>query len=520
MKIKRRNELLLKSGMILLFTTILFIIFVNTSFAEDSYQYDGITTRVLEGKDRYETNISIIDEGLKNGLNKDTIVIVSGKSYPDALSAGNLTYKYKFPLLLEDENLEKNLENYNPDNLIVIGGSNSVINSKSLENKLKKNYNFIRLSGNNRYDTSNEVITYIENNESIKYEYVGVRGDNYPDALSAVPFAINSNLLVKLSNEQVNYEIIIGGNVKGNSKKHIVGNNRYDTSRKIVEQFPMKNLIVVKGNNYPDALAASSLAGALDANILLVSTSGLSKEDMHIMENVKIGGTIFFVGGGVPTYMPESTGVIYRIGIDEDKTTLYPIETVDSAQLVNPDKPTEPTSPVEPTKPDKPTEPTRPVEPTNPDKPTEPTNPVDKDKILNEEELMVLRKKMFRLINIERKNAGIKELSWQNGLNLESQIRAEELIINFSHTRPNGEDCFSIYSGKIYNGKKIYPRGENVARNGNVETVHEALMKSTKGHREQILNPNAKFVTIGITQDENGTFYYSQLFTSDRLLDK
>ena len=51
---------------------------------------------------------------------------------------------------------------------------------------------------------------------------------------------------------------------------------------------------------------------------------------------------------------------------------------------------------------------------------------------------------VLELVNIERENAGLEPLELDEDLVRLANIRAEEIVENFSHTRPNGTSCFTV----------------------------------------------------------------------------
>lgn len=96
------------------------------------YNNSPSDSNVFAGKNRYETSISVAN-AFKNVLNKNfnTIILVNGENYPDALSASVLSAKYNAPILLTpSKNVYQNLTNYiknnNIKNIIVVGGNNSI----------------------------------------------------------------------------------------------------------------------------------------------------------------------------------------------------------------------------------------------------------------------------------------------------------------------------------------------------------------------------------------------------------
>lgn len=440
-----KRKLLLKG--IALFTiiaTILPGIGGNISMADEN--------NIIAGADRYETNLAVINEVLKNKPEVEGVVIASGTDYPDALSAGNIAYKYKYYLILEDEYLEEYLKQMKPKNIIIVGGKNTVLSDTELEMRINNESPITRLAGSDRYQTSKAVVDYISNMEKKEFKTVGVKGNNFPDALSAVPFAAKNDSLVLLSdNKENSFKATIGGGVPGNTERNIAGYDRYVTSQEVVSEFKGDNLIVVKGNNYPDALSASSLAGVLNANILLVNPTGMTVRDYEIVKSALSNGkSIHYIGGGVPVYDPNV-------------------------------KPIEPTPPVEPIE------------------PTEPSEPIENGP--SEEEILEARKEVFRLINLERTNAGLKELTWNEDLTKGVQIRAKEIIEKFDHIRPDGTDF-----GKAFEGIEFSYLAENLGAAYNETDALVTAWMDSEGHRANILSDNVESMNIGYAFKEDTEF--------------
>lgn len=82
------------------------------------------------------------------------------------------------------------------------------------------------------------------------------------------------------------------------SLRRLSGDTRYDTMAAISEEgFDRASTVVIaSGDNFPDALAASSLAGALDSPILLTSGSSLSPQTES--EVRRLGATRAIILGG------------------------------------------------------------------------------------------------------------------------------------------------------------------------------------------------------------------------------
>lgn len=111
------------------------------------------------------------------------------------------------------------------------------------------------------------------------------------------------------------------------------------------------------------------------------------------------------------------------------------------------------------------------------------------------------RQKIIDLVNAERKNAGLSALEIDDKAMEYAQVRAQEITVSYTHTRPNGLK-------KPYD--EIGAMNENIAGGGTPETVMKAWMDSP-GHRANILNKEA--FAIGVGCYWNGTsFYWAQEF--------
>lgn len=110
-----------------------------------------------------------------------------------------------------------------------------------------------------------------------------------------------------------------------------------------------------------------------------------------------------------------------------------------------------------------------------------------------------------------KKSNTLKPLKKSAKLEKIAKTRAKEISKKFSHTRPNGQSCFSLYPKNTY-------LGENIAYNhgGDGKYVVEQWKESNQkyggqGHRRAMLNSN--FNSIGIACYEvNGVRYWVQCF--------
>lgn len=121
----------------------------------------------------------------------------------------------------------------------------------------------------------------------------------------------------------------------------------------------------------------------------------------------------------------------------------------------------------------------------------------------------VLAAEVISLINDIRKENSLSPLSANAAVQNAAQIRSKEQTKLFSHTRPNGNSCFSVLSdeGISYKGS-----GENIAYGQkSAEDVVNAWMAS-EAHRANILSKNFTDIGVGCYISPSGTIYWTQLF--------
>lgn len=113
---------------------------------------------------------------------------------------------------------------------------------------------------------------------------------------------------------------------------------------------------------------------------------------------------------------------------------------------------------------------------------------------------------VIELVNKERKAAGLSALKKNDELCDNANVRAKEINEVFSHTRPNGETCFTAIT--VSYGYA----GENIAKG---QTTPEEVMDSwmnSPDHKKNILSKN--YTSIGVGYDPS-TNCWVQIFISD-----
>ena len=111
---------------------------------------------------------------------------------------------------------------------------------------------------------------------------------------------------------------------------------------------------------------------------------------------------------------------------------------------------------------------------------------------------------VFNLMNQQRAARGLATLAWSDALTNAAQVRANEIVTTFSHTRPNGSAFWTVDSNVQY--------GENLAKlYQSADSVYTAWMNSPT-HAANIMDAGYKTVGIAVCQTGDGSWYWAQEF--------
>ncbi|MDO4479052.1 MAG: cell wall-binding repeat-containing protein [Lachnospiraceae bacterium] len=270
----------------------------------------------LGGADRYATARKIAEEAFA-GETVEEVVIVTGRSFPDALSAGGYAGYYDCPVLISNEsrlndNTKALLQSYgkNLKRVAIIGDTFSDNFYRELEaltglTKQKDNERaengIFKIYGSDRYETSLAVMKVLLDDPGYEPEYAIVTtGKNPADALSASAAAYRYGYPILLCRKNgLSTEarrlvvskcfklIILGSEENCNDElleyfknNRYAGNDRYETSVKFSDfcvntlkdgiGFDYVAIAAGANANYPDALVGGMLLGRKGGQIVLV----------------------------------------------------------------------------------------------------------------------------------------------------------------------------------------------------------------------------------------------------------
>ncbi len=179
--------------------------------------------------------------------------------------------------------------------------------------------------------------------------------------------------------------------------------------------------------------------------------------------------------------------------------------------------------------------PTQKPTPTPTPVPTEKPTPVptSSSDVVTSKMLKDIEVGFLKLVNKERSRVGLSNLTINSHLDSCAQTRSKEIINLFSHTRPNGESCFSLIDSSKYNYKTV---GENICMTSHVgsgyitpftgsaeqiEAVYTHmfnLFKNSPGHYANMIDTDFEHCGIGISYKmEKGIpmFYCAHMFGAD-----
>ncbi|NLL78833.1 MAG: hypothetical protein GX234_03390 [Clostridiales bacterium] len=114
------------------------------------------------------------------------------------------------------------------------------------------------------------------------------------------------------------------------------------------------------------------------------------------------------------------------------------------------------------------------------------------------------------LVNQYRQENDCSALSLSDDLNKAANIRATELEQSFSHTRPDGSECFSAMKSL---GISYGWAGENIAKGQRSSSQVMTAWMNSPGHRANILNTHFHKIGIGHFTTGNGIQCWVQLFS-------
>lgn len=283
----------------------------------------------LAGNTEYDTAVAVSKKGWPNGSNK--VVIVNGDIIADGISATPLAATYDAPILIVKKDtlpqvINEELKRLNPEEIIVIGGVNTI--SNSVYNSISSNTNakMSRIWGADRNETSLKIADKIDDDHDVNTVFIanGFKGDI--DALTIAAKAgqdkqpiiltdkstIPTDTYSWMKTESLTNAYFIGGPDTLDTEiihkmaeitkttsgsiyyNRVYGADRHQTNAKVMEKFypqsDLDSVLVARSDKLSDALIAGPLAAKLNSPILITPTTKLSEyhEDNLIKKSANV----------------------------------------------------------------------------------------------------------------------------------------------------------------------------------------------------------------------------------------
>ncbi|MFX0539153.1 cell wall-binding repeat-containing protein [Ornithinimicrobium sp. Y1847] len=282
--------------------------------------YPTVTRR--SGSNRYATAAAIATAHYSPGIS--TVYVTSGANFPDALSAAAVAGKEAMPVLLTaPDNLSaatrSALAELRPGRIVIVGGGGAV--SLKVRNQLSGYAPTTRVTGEDRYAVSAAMASgYAAGQRRV---YI-TSGEAFPDALSASAVAgtqdaplmltrrdrLPSAVRGQLQRLRPSEIVVVGGTgavsagveaeLRGLAMTvtRVSGSDRYVVSAELSRRFasPAPSAWVVRGDDFPDALAAAAVAAKANGPVLLTRPTSLPAAVRTALLRVK-PAKIFIAGG-------------------------------------------------------------------------------------------------------------------------------------------------------------------------------------------------------------------------------
>ena len=123
----------------------------------------------------------------------------------------------------------------------------------------------------------------------------------------------------------------------------------------------------------------------------------------------------------------------------------------------------------------------------------EPTETPDQDDEVDHATPEQKAQEVFKLVNTERMKAGLQPYKYDLRLEKAAMVRAKEIAVKFSHTRPDGRDSYSA----VYEAGVGCPSGENIGMGTTSAEYMMILWMNSTGHQAAILSRSTTHIGVG-----------------------
>lgn len=291
----------------------------------------------IAGDNRFATAAAISKTGWAGGAR--TVILATGRDWPDALASAPLSQKLDAPLLLSEpgslpSSTANELARLSPDSIVILGGEQALSSDVASEAAAAAGIGVSavrRIAGMSRYDTAALVAREVGVPSSGKVALV--TGTNPADAVSIAPYAGKNRIPILLAGPSSlttatatflaenratwRSTIAVGGTKvlpaellsQVPAATRIFGENRYQTNIAVATKLysGTTHFLVSNGEAYPDNLAAGVLGAKLGRASMLVAPRTIDNSTRLFIENneTRIGSWTMIGGRNVLPYLQD-----------------------------------------------------------------------------------------------------------------------------------------------------------------------------------------------------------------------
>lgn len=342
---KKRNRALASA-------TVLSLVLTSTVTATN-VQAAAEVTRV-PGANREATAMEVAKQAFGTA---ETVVLVNGYGYADAVSATPLAKALNAPILLTNKvdaptaELKATLASLGAKKVVIIGGTGAV--TSDMETALKANYTVERHGGASRYETNAAVAKKVLELTKATSGVLVNGQDGYADALSVASIAATKGMPVLFGNKNevpaavktvatgLDMVAVGGAGVlpasvlsSVDAERVAEGANRFETNLAVLDHFKgdlkLENIYVAAGGatqtQFADALVASAAAAKVAAPVVLTgagaNATAVEKANDYIEKNITDKTKVTVIGG---------TGSVSEAIFNDIREIINPEQTGDVA---------------------------------------------------------------------------------------------------------------------------------------------------------------------------------------------
>lgn len=289
------------------------------------------SSKVVAGADRFATAVKASQISYPDGA--DTVIIATGRNWPDALGGTALAGAVDGPMLLVENAsvpaaVAAEIERLGANSAYILGGASAVSDEvvEEIEDVIGAG-NATRISGADRYATARLIADEVIALQGSEYDGIAfvATGANYPDALAAAPAARYKGYPLLLADPagaisvpyEVSSAVILGGEsaVPAGIEAALQGrlgeanvvrkgaSDRYGTAALIASWSVARGMYwegagIATGTNFADALAGGAMLGSQRSVLLLTPGTALAPAARAPLSvNKDMIQTVYFVGG-------------------------------------------------------------------------------------------------------------------------------------------------------------------------------------------------------------------------------